>query len=117
VARAMVTVFEPKLIISSEIMDGLNFTKITNEGSEEVNIGDFTLKSINKNFFIAKDTIIEAGGSISIPFVSEDGQVTLFYPNDIPFRNDPNHSIFERTKQSASLLFSNVSRFLKVILN
>jgi hypothetical protein len=78
VTRTKVTVIEPQI----EITQDQSVIQINNTSKEEINIGDFVLNFIDADIKIPPNTIIEAGGSITISRQPYQVLVSINYFDD-----------------------------------
>lgn len=90
-SRTYVTVIEPN--ISLEVDPQSYEVKILNNSKEEVNLGKYTLRYMNRRHVFPRDTILIGGGRITLPLESLYFEVlgkksskspyisTLYYPN------------------------------------
>ncbi len=66
VARTRVRVAPLALSLVLAKEDGVQLLSLSNQGKEEVNLGDWKVESNRREKIFPKDTILESGGSISI---------------------------------------------------
>ncbi|OHA08248.1 MAG: hypothetical protein A3B37_03160 [Candidatus Sungbacteria bacterium RIFCSPLOWO2_01_FULL_59_16] len=66
VSRTTVTVAEPEIAVAASPGDG-GFIEIRNGGSDELNLGDFSLRAGSGSFTFPEDSIVLPGASVKVP--------------------------------------------------